>query len=197
MSRDAIYQQAIDRCRVLFDRAQELGLKNPLAAALGTTDAEGRPSVRIVLLRGFDERGFVFYTNSESRKGAELAENPRAALCFYWETLYEQLRVEGNIEKVDDEESDAYWSTRSRSSQLAARASKQSGVLDDRKTYEDLVAGMDREFAGRNVPRPDYWFGYRIVPDRIEFWLARDARMHDRTVYEMTAQGWKTYLLYP
>ncbi len=196
MSNDICFKEAMARCRTLFDQAEKLLRKDPLAMSLATVDAAGRPSVRMVLLRGFDERGFVFYTNSESRKGQQLASNPQAGICFYWEELREQLRVEGVVEKVGDTESDAYWETRSRLSQLAAKASKQSAVLSDRQLFEDEVQQLGREFPGA-VPRPDLWYGFRVVPDRIEFWTGREGRMHERTLYERGVDHWRQTVLYP
>lgn len=196
MSNDICFKEALARCRTLFDQAEKLPRKDPLAMSLATVDAVGRPSVRMVLLRGFDERGFVFYTNSESRKGQQLASNPQAGICFYWEELREQLRVEGVVEKVGDIESDAYWETRSRLSQLAAKASKQSAVLSDRQLFEDEVQQLGRKFPDA-VPRPDLWYGFRVVPDRIEFWVGREGRMHERTLYERGVAHWTQTVLYP
>ena len=197
MSDDVYFSEAMARCRTLFDQAEKLPLKDFLAMSLATADTAGRPHVRMVLLRGFDERGFVFYTNAESRKGQQLAGNPQAAICFYWEELREQLRAEGVVVKVSNAESDAYWSTRSRLSQLAARASRQSRDLRDRQILEDEVQRLDREYASRDVPRPDFWYGFRVVPDRIEFWTGRDGRMHERTLYECDGDEWTRRLLFP
>ena len=189
--------EAIQRCQTLFERAKTLNVKEPMAVSLATVDPLGQPSVRMVLVRGFDQRGFVFYTNGDSRKGRELTHNPRAALCFYWDEIREQIRVEGSVTQIADEESDAYWVSRPRLSQLAAVASKQSQVLQDRQDLADQVAELDRKYGNRSVPRPDYWFGYRLVPHRIEFWTGREGRMHERTVYEESEQEWISYLVYP
>ena len=197
MSTDVCYAEAIARCQDLFDRATKLELAEPLAMTLATADAQGRPSARMVLLRGFDADGFVFYTNSESRKGEDLANNPQAALCFYWEPLREQLRVEGAVETVTHEENDSYWATRTRTSQLAACASHQSRALQDRQTFEQRVDALEQKYAGREVPRPVHWHGYRVRPDRIEFWIGRDGRMHVRDLYQCQADGWTKSLLYP
>lgn len=194
---DALLLEAIERFQSLLERARQLDMKEPDAVALATADRRGRPSVRIVLLRGCDARGFVFYTNSHSDKGRQLAENPHAALCFYWDLLREQVRVEGRVEPVSDEESDAYWSRRPRPSQLAAAASEQSSLLPDRQVYEQRVAKLELELAGREVARPKHWFGYRVAAQRIEFWQGRENRMHNRTVYEETPHGWTRYFLYP
>ena len=167
------------------------------AMALATATPEGRPSVRMVLMRGFDERGIVFFTNSESQKGIELAENPRAALCFYWESLGKQIRVEGAVEKATDEENDAYWQSRLRDSQLSAWASQQSRELESREVYDAKVVEMIERFGEGEIPRPEHWYGYRVVPWRIEFWTESRHRMHDREVYEQSGDGWKTFLLDP
>ena len=165
--------------------------------ALATADAEGRPSVRMVLLRGADERGFVFHTNYNSRKAGELAANPHAALCFHWPTLEEQIRVEGRIERLPSSESDAYFVTRPRGSQLGAWASEQSMVLPSRETLEEQYRATERRFEGSPVPRPPFWGGFRLVPERIEFWFGRPDRLHDRLSYTREADGWRIERLYP
>lgn len=165
--------------------------------ALATADAEGRPSVRMVLLRGADERGFVFHTNYNSRKAGELAANPHAALCFHWPTLEEQIRVEGRIERLPSSESDAYFVTRPRGSQLGAWASEQSMVLPSRETLEEQYRAIERQFEGSPVPRPPFWGGFRLVPERIEFWFGRPDRLHDRLSYTREADGWRIERLYP
>jgi len=197
MTNEATFADALDRFQQLLRRAEATHLREPTAVALATADQAGRPSVRIVLLRGFDERGFVFFTNSESRKGEQLAENAHAGLCFYWDELSEQVRIEGTAEPVTSEESDTYWSKRPRDSQIASSASKQSQKLPDRETYERDVAELESKLAGKEVPRPEHWYGYRVIPNRIEFWTRRDARMHERTVYEQDGESWKKYLVYP
>ncbi len=165
--------------------------------ALATADADSRPAVRMVLMRGFDERGVVFYTNIRSRKGNDLAANPRAAVCFYWEGLEEQVRIEGRVEPAGDEEADAYWARRPRESRLGAWASRQSQTLDSRDTLEALVAQFDARYPHEDIPRPDFWRGYRLIPERIEFWHGQPARLHERDVYERTAGGWVHRLLFP
>ena len=165
--------------------------------ALASADAKGRPSVRMVLLRGADERGFVFYTNYASRKGRELTENPHAALCFHWPALDEQIRIEGTVERLPDDESDAYFASRPRGSQLGAWASKQSDVLTAREALEEEYRETERRFDGLPVPRPPFWGGFRLSPSRIEFWYGRPDRLHDRLVYTKATAGWKIERLYP
>ncbi len=194
---DPVYQEAIRRFQQLYDRAQQAGMKEPSAMALATADRQGRPSARMVLLRGVDQHGFVFFTNAESRKGRELADNPRAALCFHWDVLGEQVKVEGQVERISDAETDAYWASRPRDSQIGAWASEQSRVLDSRATLERRVAEIQRRFADSEVPRPPYWHGFRVIPERIEFWSHRPARLHERTVYAKQDGQWKVGLLYP
>ena len=165
--------------------------------ALATADNHGRPSVRMVLLRGADERGFVFHTNYNSRKARELVDNPHAALCFHWPTLEEQIRVEGRIERLPAAESDAYFASRPRGSQLGAWASEQSAVLPSRETLEEQYRATERRFEGSAVPRPPFWGGFRLVPERIEFWFGRPDRLHDRLSYTRNAGGWQIERLYP
>lgn len=165
--------------------------------ALATADAAGRPSVRMVLLRGLDDRGFVFHTNYNSRKGRELAANAYASLCFHWPEIEEQIRVEGPVERLGDEESDAYFAGRPRGSQLGAWASMQSAPLDSRATLEQRIAECEARFMGQPVPRPPFWGGFRIKPDRVEFWFGRPDRLHDRVLYTRAGSGWKVDRLYP
>ena len=167
-------------------------------AALATADAQGRPSVRVVLLRGADARGFSFFTNYNSRKGHELAENPHAALCFYWVALDEQIRIEGRIERLPGTESDAYFASRPRGSQLGAWASAQSDVLPTRETLEEKYREIERLYEGDSpVPRPPFWGGYRLIPHWIEFWYGRPDRLHDRVLYVKEGAAWKIERLYP
>lgn len=166
-------------------------------AALATADAAGRPSVRIILIRHVDDRGFVFYTNYSSRKAADLAANPRAALCQHWPTLEEQIRVDGSVQPVDPAESDTYFAGRPRESQIGAWASDQSAELESRAVLEARCKEIDARFEGKPVARPPFWGGFRIVPERIEFWYGRPGRLHERLLYERFADGWRTRWLYP
>lgn len=165
--------------------------------ALATVDPSGQPSVRMVLLRGADERGFVFHTNYNSRKARDLAGNPRAALCMHWHSLEEQIRIEGHVQRLDDDESDAYFASRPRGSQLGAWASNQSAVLPSRETLEQAYRDIERRYEGKTVPRPPFWGGYRLVAERIEFWFGRPDRLHDRLLYVRDGDGWKIERLYP
>lgn len=166
-------------------------------AALATADAGGRPSVRMVLLRGADDRGFVFHTNYDSRKARDLTDNPHAALCIHWPSLEEQIRIEGSVERVSDAESDEYFATRPRGSQIGAWVSKQSAVLLSRETLEEEYREAERRFEGKPVPRPSFWGGFRIIPERIEFWFGRPDRLHDRLLYVRQGSDWRIERLYP
>jgi pyridoxamine 5'-phosphate oxidase len=187
----------IVRFQQSFARAAESEAFAAERVVLASADSRGRPSARFVLLKGADARGFVFYTNLASRKGRELAENPWAALAFHWSSTGEQVRVEGPVEQVSDEEADAYFATRPRGSQLGAWASHQSEHIGSRDELERRVADLDREHAGRVIPRPDHWGGFRVVPSVIEFWHDRSDRLHDRFLYTRTAEGWTLTRLSP
>jgi pyridoxamine 5'-phosphate oxidase len=186
---------------LLFDEwyaeARTAEINDPDAMALATADSRGYPSVRMVLLKGHGPEGFVFYTNRESRKGDELAANPRASLLFHWKALRRQIRIEGTIELVSNTEADAYFAARSRDSQLGAWASDQSRPLDCRATFEARFEEANARFEGRDVPRPPHWGGYRLVPDRIEYWNDRPHRLHERRLFTRSIDGWTEGLLYP
>lgn len=188
------------RFRDLLDQARAVGapaLPEPTAFTLATVGADGQPSARILLLKAVDERGFVFYTNHESRKGLELLAHPRAAMCFHWQPLERQVRVEGTTRPVTSEEADAYFASRARGSQLGAWASLQSRPIAAPGDLEARVAEMDARFGGGPVPRPPHWSGFRLVPHRIEFWHNMPSRLHERHVYHREAEGWRTETLYP
>lgn len=180
-----------------FAEAQASEPNDPNAVALATVSAEGLPSVRMVLLKDADARGFTFYTNVESRKGSDLAGNPRAAMCFHWKSLGRQVRVEGSVARVTEAEADAYFATRARTSQIGAWASQQSRPLESRFALERKVAEFTAKFHVGAVPRPAYWSGFRIAPERMEFWRERPFRLHDRTIFQRTADGWAVEHLYP
>lgn len=187
----------IGEFRALFARAAENAPFDPVAVTLATASRDGRPSARIVLLRGVDDHGFVFYTNYQSRKATEIEANPHAALCCYWPWLDEQVRIEGLVERVTAAESDAYFAGRPRGSQIGAWASAQSQRLESREVLERSYRDLDARYASETVPRPPDWGGYRIVPERIEFWHAGTYRLHNRLLYIRDGAGWHRELLYP
>lgn len=187
----------IARFRKWFEEARRA--KAPLhdAMALATADFRGRPAVRFVLLKGADERGFVFYTNALSRKARELEENPRASLVFYWDRTGKQVRIDGRVKEVAPAEADAYWKTRPRESNLAALASRQSRVLSSRRSLLAEFRRLLRKFEGRPISRPRTWTGYRVVPESIEFWTRREHRLHHRELFVRSGRGWRRTLLSP
>jgi len=180
-----------------FTEAQNAGLPEPNAMTLATATKEGRPSARAVLLKSIDETGFAFFTNFESRKAREIAENPAAALLFFWAELERQVRIEGIIECVSDAESDQYFRSRPRESQIGAWASKQSETLPDRSTLEHAVARLTQQYAGCDIPRPPHWGGYRLLPSLFEFWQGRPSRLHDRIQYLQHSSSWHINRLSP
>jgi pyridoxamine 5'-phosphate oxidase len=181
-----------------FAEARAAEINDPEAMAVATADAHGRPSVRMVLLKGHGPEGFVFYTNEESAKGGQLRENPRAALLFHWKSLRRQVRIEGTVERVSPEDSDAYFATRSRDSQLGAWASDQSQPLESRELFERRYEEMKARYDGQPVPRPPHWGGFRVVPARFEFWQDRPHRLHERRIFVAQDDGgWDEGLLYP
>ena len=180
-----------------FAEAQASEPDEPDAMAVATTGKDGQPSVRMVLLKAHGPEGFAFYTHEQSAKGEDLAENPRAALLFHWKSLCRQVRIEGRIESVPDAEADAYFASRGRDSQIGAWASDQSRPLDSRATFERRFEDMQRRFEGGDVPRPDSWRGYRVVPQRMEFWTAREHRLHERRLFTLAGDDWTEGLLYP
>ncbi len=180
-----------------FAEARASEPNDPEAMALATVDARGQPAVRMVLLKGHGPEGFTFYTNRGSRKGGDLAANPRAALLFHWKSLRRQVRIEGAVSAVTDAEADAYFASRARDSQLGAWASDQSRPLDSRATFEARFAAEAARFEGGGVPRPPYWSGFRLAPERIEFWNDRAHRLHERRLFVPDGRGWSESLLYP
>lgn len=180
----------------LFERAAR-ECAEPDAMVLSTVDADGRPSARYVLLKGVDDRGFVFYTNLESRKAVSLAAHPAAALTFYWAPLGKQVRIEGDVERVSDAEAEAYFATRPRESQIGAWASRQSARLDSRAALDDRVREIEIRFKGRPVPRPPFWTGFRVVARSMEFWTRDPARLHEREIFQRVTGGWERSLLCP
>jgi pyridoxamine 5'-phosphate oxidase len=180
-----------------LDEARLLGIPNYEAMALATAVRGGKTSVRFVLLKGIDERGFVFFTDARSRKGRDLRGNPRASLALYWQPKGRQVRVEGGVQEVSPEEADAYWATRPRQSQLAASASYQSAQLHSRAELLGRYSRLARKLRGQEVPRPSWWTGFRVCPDVIEFWIHREHRLHDREIYRRRGREWRRNLLQP
>ena len=193
-----VRRDPVAQFRRWFADAADAGIPMPETMALATATRDGRPSVRMVLLKGFDRRGFVFYTNYRSRKGMELAGNPRAQISFWWGAMERQVRIEGRVERVTAKESDVYFRMRPRESQIGAHVSEQSAVVASRETLEEAMRTMIARFEGSRVPRPLYWGGFRLIPDRAEFWQGREARLHDRILYaRVRGGGWKIQRLAP
>lgn len=181
-----------------LEKSKTMEINDPHAMNLATAGKDGRPSNRMVLLNGIDDRGFVFYTNAGSRKGQDIAENPFAALCFHWKTMRKQVRVEGRVEMVSEAEADAYYNSRPRQSRIGAWASQQSRALPDYQNLKDAVAKYEKEFDGReDIPRPEYWKGFRVVPDRIEFWIDGEFRLHHRYIFTPVENGWAMHMINP
>jgi pyridoxamine 5'-phosphate oxidase len=195
----ALYQEALATFDGLLDAARAGGDSEPTAMTLATADGAGRVSARVVLLKGVGAEGFRFYTNYESLKGAQLAVHPQVALCFHWKLLGEQVqvRIEGAVSKTSDDDSDAYFATRARGSQIGAWASLQSHALPSRGAFEERVVEFEKRFEGVSVPRPPHWGGYVVRPDRIEFWYGARFRLHERVTYVREGDGWRKGMLYP
>ncbi len=190
-------EAVLERFEAGWRRYAASGAAEPTALTLATADALGRPSARVVLLKSFDARGFVIYTNLQSRKGVEMTENPRAALCFFWPELQEQVRVEGEVERVSAEESDAYWVTRPRGSQVGAWASLQSRPMREAGELAARAAAFEERHADGEIPRPPHWGGLRVKPDRVEFWRMGEFRLHERDVWEVASGAWRQVRLFP
>lgn len=194
-----LYREALDTFAHLLERAKQSEDVEPTAMTLSTLGKNGRPSARTVLLKAFDERGFVFYTNFESHKGRQIASNPQAALLFLWKHLDNiiQARIEGTVEPVTADEADTYFASRPRESQIGAWASKQSATLDSRETFDKQIAFYEKKFEGTDVPRPPHWSGFRVVPEMIEFWYGAEFRLHERQCYERVDGAWTKRMLFP
>lgn len=187
----------IDQFRKWFDQAREADVPEVNAMTLATVSQDGQPSARIVLLKGIDEGNFIFYTNYTSQKGEELAHNPKAALVFFWPELERQVRIEGVVKKVPEKTSQEYFHSRPRGSQIGAWASPQSDVIEDRQALEDRKEKLENRFADEEVPYPEFWGGYALTPDRIEFWQGRASRLHDRIQFTRSETGWSKQRLAP
>ena len=191
------YDEAIKEFTLWWNEGLKLDVPEPTAVTLATADRDGRPSARTVLLKGHDSHGFAFYTNLHSRKAEQLADNPRAALCCFWQELKRQIHIEGTVTDVSDEEADEYWNTRPRESRIGAWASDQSAPLKDRQELQQRYQQFDLKYHGDHIPRPPHWSGYRVVPERIEFWQGRAHRLHERRCYQLDGDHWTLTLLNP
>ena len=180
-----------------YGQARRTGLPLPNSFALATVTPDGKPDARMLLLKGVDEKGFVFFTNYESRKANEIAKNPNATMVFHWNELFRQIRIEGRLEKVSAEESDAYFQSRVRGSRIGAWASRQSSVIADREELEAQVKEIELRYKGQHIPCPPFWGGFRLIPERIEFWQGRPDRLHDRLCFMREGDGWKMFRLSP
>jgi pyridoxamine 5'-phosphate oxidase len=192
-----VHHDPVVQFHAWFQNAIDAGLHEPNAMILATAATDGKPSARTVLLKGYDERGFVFYTNYEGRKAGELETNPECALLFYWGELGRQVRIEGTVSRISDQESDSYFASRPRGSRLGAWASQQSRPVKDRSVLEERVLRLETEYEGREIPRPSFWGGYRVEPETIEFWQGREDRLHDRLVYRREDAAWRIERLQP
>ena len=180
-----------------YSSALKLDVNEPTSMTLATASSDGRVSARIVLLKHYDHQGFCFYTNITSNKGKQLKENPKAALCFYWDELDRQVRIEGKIERVSESEADAYYSSRARNSQIGAWASKQSKIMENEGDLQERIKELEEQFEGGDIPRPPFWSGFRLVPDYIEFWDKEDFRLHRRILFTKENGSWVRDILYP
>lgn len=194
---EAPFSDPFERFQSWFEEAKQKEINDPNAMTVASVDASGRPSLRMVLLKGYDERGFVFFTNFESRKGRELLANPQAALLFHWKSLRRQIRIEGSASPVSEAEADEYYHSRPRQSQIGAWASQQSRPLESRFALEKAVAKYAAKHPVGEIPRPPYWSGFRIVPDYFEFWEDKPFRLHDRLVFQRAGGNWRTEKLFP
>ena len=192
-----IEKNPIKRFAELFERMQKTDVPEPAAVTLATATSDGKPSARVVLLKGFDKNGFVFYTNLESRKAKEMRENPFAALCFYWEPIHYQVRVEGPVELVSEEEADSYFATRPRGSQIGAWVSKQSSTLKNHEELDSRFKKYEKDFEDKLIPCPPFWSGFRLAPQRIEFWQRQENRLHVRELFTKDRNNWLISTLYP